>query len=92
MPEKIEEPVAVSLSPEGEPRTFVWRRFEYEVIGQPQSFFQRRKWWREHGRDLLRIDKEFWRVNATCDGDTVATYDLMRLGEDSDWQLILAWE
>ncbi|MFC4245156.1 DUF6504 family protein [Gryllotalpicola reticulitermitis] len=82
----------MALSPDGEPRSFVWRRFEYEVIGQPQSFYQRRNWWRELGSDLLRIDKEFWRVEATCDGDHVASYDLLRLGDGDGWQLMLAWE
>ncbi|KAB1658501.1 DUF6504 family protein [Pseudoclavibacter sp. CFCC 11306] len=45
MPRKIDEAITVELSHEGEPRSFVWRRFEYEIVGVPQSFFHRRRWW-----------------------------------------------
>lgn len=93
MPTNIDEPITVTLSSEGEPRTFVWRRFEYEVIGVPQAFFKRRSWWRERD-DLARIDQELWRVEASCTGtsDDAHTYDLARHGDTEAWRLALAWE
>lgn len=47
MPVRVDEPIAVTLSPDGEPRSFIWRQFEYEVFGVPLAFFRRRSWWRE---------------------------------------------
>ncbi|WP_028244963.1 DUF6504 family protein [Pseudoclavibacter soli] len=94
MPEKIDEPVTVVLSPEGEPRSFVWRRFEYEITGVPQAFFRRRPWWQPAtgptAAVLERIDRELWRVEASCTGDDFLTYDLAR-EPDGQWRLQLAW-
>lgn len=91
MPAKIDEPVTVTLSSEGEPRSFVWRRFEYEIAGVPQAFFQRRAWWQTGTPTLERIDQELWRVEASCTGDQFVTYDLLHL-PDGQWRLQLAWE
>jgi len=92
MPREVDEPITVTLSPEGEPRAFVWRRFEYEVLGTPLAFFRRLPWWRTRG-SLQRIDQEFWRVEATATGtmDGARIYELARAGEKG-WLLATEWE
>lgn len=95
MPVRVDEPITVTLSPEGEPRSFVWRRFEYEIIGVPLSFFRRRQWWREKAAEsLTQIDDELWRVEASSTGLTVdaKTYDIARQSGPEGWRLALAWE
>lgn len=94
MPRQVDEPITVALSPEGEPRRFVWRRFEYEVIGVPQSFFRRTRWWQQPAVRLARIDRELWRVEATSTGDMadVRTYDLASGPDGEGWRLALEWE
>ncbi|MCD7100685.1 DUF6504 family protein [Pseudoclavibacter sp. 13-3] len=103
MPCKIDETITVALSHEGEPRSFVWRRFEYEIVGVPQSFFHRRRWWHAPQESPTasgasttcatrqRVDQELWRVEASCTGDDFHTYDLLRLPDDG-WRLQLVWE
>lgn len=39
---------------------------------------------------LERIDRELWRVEASCTGDDFLTYDLAR-EPDGQWRLQLAW-
>lgn len=92
MPRRVDEPITVTLSPEGEPRSFVWRRFQYEVIGTPLTFFRRLPWWRTRG-SLTRIDEEFWRVEATLTGaaESARIYELARAGEKG-WTLFAEWE
>lgn len=93
MPTRVDEAITVTLSPDGEPRAFVWRRFEYEVLGVPQPFYRRRAWWRDRG-DLARIDSELWRVDATPTGvaSDSRTFDLARRPDEEGWVLALAWE
>lgn len=93
MPVRVDEPITVTLSPEGEPRSFVWRRFEYEVFGVPLAFYRRRPWWREQ-RDLSQIDHELWRVEASPTGvmDDARTYDIARFADEGGWRLAFAWE
>lgn len=88
-----EEPVIVELAPNAEPRLFVWNRFVYEVIGQPQQFFERDAWWRQRS-GMNRIDREFWKVEATPTGDATdaTTYDLARRPDEEGWMLARAWE
>lgn len=92
MPRRIEEPVSVTLAPNGEPRSFVWEQYEYEVIGIPQNFFQLREWWREEMVSLDRIDQELWRVQASADGNTFRLYDLLRRPGGEGWMLTLEWQ
>lgn len=92
MPEQIDEQVEVSLASDGMPRTFIWQRFEYEVVDIPQCFYRRSNWWSEPDTtDLTRIDQEFWRVKATTDSANFHSYDLLRR-PDNTWQLMLMWE
>lgn len=93
MPEEVDEPITVAFSPEGEPRSFVWRRFEYFVTGVPQAFFRRRNWWKDR-QPLTRIDQELWRVEASSSGASTDAhlYDLIRQTEVEEWRLALNWE
>ena len=98
MPQRVEEDVDVHESASGEPLSFTWRGFEYEVIGLPQPFFRRRLWWRDSSEtmpgqvaDLTRIDQQLWRVEATDDGRTTRLYDLLR-APGHRWTLQVAWE
>lgn len=93
MPTRVDEPITVSFAVDGEPRSFIWRRFEYEVVGVPQAFFQRRKWWQQQS-DLSRIDRAMWRVDATSSGraDDIHTFDLASGPAGEEWILMLAWE
>lgn len=94
MPNRIDEAVDVTLAPNGEPRAFIWRRFEYEVVGVPQAFYRRLAWWQSPG-DPSRIDHELWRVEASDTGllDDARTYDLARSPDDAGaWVLETAWE
>ncbi|NKE09634.1 MULTISPECIES: DUF6504 family protein [Kocuria] len=90
MPTMIDQPISVAVAPDGEPRSFMWGPYEYEVVGVPQAFFRRRKWWREAG-DLARIDQELWRVEASCDSAEFRLYDLLRR-PDGGWALYVQWE
>lgn len=94
MEQRLDEPVTVTLAPNGEPRTFVWARFEYEVIGQPQAYHRRDDvgWWRRRG-DPTRIDRPYWRVEATATGDAADAqlYDLARRPDGKGWLLARAW-
>ena len=89
MPRQIDDPIEVVIADSGEPSSFIWQRFEYEVTGQPQAFFRRPDNWWSAGRTLALIDQELWRVTATRDGDE-HTYDLRR--EPEGWLLSLQWE
>ncbi len=90
MPRTVGETIAVKVAVDGEPRSFVWARFEYEVLGQPQRFHRRRSWWQERG-DLDQIDHELWRVEATADGTHARSYDLLQR-PDGEWVLAFEWE
>jgi hypothetical protein len=69
MPEIIDTPVVVELSPAGDARAFIWDRFEHTVGGQPQAIISRTHWWandQSYGMKILnRIDTELWRVDAS---------------------------
>lgn len=93
MPTQVDEPITVTLSPEGEPRAFVWRRFEYEIFGVPQAFFRRRSWWKD-AEEPSHIDQELWRVEASSTGtfEDAHTYDIARHNTPDGWRLSLAWE
>lgn len=89
MPREIDDLIEVDTASSGEPLSFVWQRFEYDVVGQPQAFFRRPEPWWSGGRSLSRVDQELWRVAATRDGSE-RTYDLRR--ESEGWVLALEWE
>lgn len=90
MPEHHDDEIAVVVDAEGQPASFVWRRFEYFVVGIPQRFYRRRgAWWRQP-RLIDRLDSELWRVEAAMLGDQARSFDLRR--EPECWFLELAWE
>ena len=67
MPQIIDATVQVELSADGDPRAFVWDRFEHTVVGQPQAVFTRTRWWENTGTPT-RIDTELWRLDAAKGG------------------------
>jgi hypothetical protein len=83
--EIIDDPVAVELSPDGDPATFIWHKFEYVVAGQPQVVFTRTPWW-ETERLPERIDTERWTLDAARAGDEVRRYQLAHDG--GEWRLV----
>lgn len=89
MPQIIDARVDVELTSEGDPRAFVWNRFEHTVIGQPQAVFKRTRWWENAGAPT-RIDTELWRLDASRGGEEQHRYDLRR-GADGAWTLALDW-
>jgi len=94
MPQIIDTTVQVELSPGGDPRAFVWDRFEHTIIGQPQAVFTRTRWWEDSSEKStgapIRIDTELWRVDAAKGGEDQHRYDL-RHDADGTWVLALDW-
>ncbi|KAA9394058.1 hypothetical protein FCK90_09110 [Kocuria coralli] len=86
----IDQPIAVTVADDGEPRSFTWGPYEYEVVGVPQNFFRRRKWWQEAG-DLTTVDQKLWRVEASCDSSEFRLYDLL-CRPSGQWFLYVQWE
>ena len=89
MPQIIDSPVDVVLGAGGDPRAFIWNRFEHTVVGQPQAVFKRTRWW-ENGGAPVRIDTELWRLDASRGGEDQRRYDL-RHDDDGSWVLALDW-
>jgi hypothetical protein len=89
LPHIIDAPVDVELSADGDPRAFIWNRFEHTVIGQPQAVFKRTRWWEDQGTPT-RIDTELWRLDASRGDEEQHRYDLRR-GTDGSWVLALDW-
>lgn len=88
-PRIIDARVDVELSADGDPRSFIWNRFEHTVIGQPQAVFSRTSWWENDGVPT-RIDTELWRLDASRGGEEQHRYDL-RHDVDGSWVLALDW-
>ena len=90
MPQIIDAVVDVELSVDGDPRAFIWDRFEHTVIGQPQAIFTRTRWWEGAGGVPSRIDTELWRLDASRGDEEQHRYDLRR-DIDGSWVLALDW-
>ena len=90
MPQIIDAVVDVELSIDGDPRAFIWNRFEHTVIGQPQAIFTRTRWWENGGGVPSRIDTELWRLDASRGDEEQHRYDLRR-DTDGSWVLALDW-
>lgn len=90
MPQIIDVPVDVELSADGDPRAFIWNRFEHIVIGQPQAIFTRTRWWESPSGIPPRIDTELWRLDASRGDEEQHRYDLRR-DTDGSWVLALDW-
>ena len=90
MPQIIDAVVDVELSVDGDPRAFIWNRFEHTVIGQPQAIFTRTRWWEHADGVPSRIDTELWRLDASRGDEEQHRYDLRR-DTDGSWVLALDW-
>ncbi|MFO7691244.1 MAG: hypothetical protein R6W83_11960 [Cryobacterium sp.] len=89
MPQIIDTEIDVVLTSDGDPKAFIWNRFEHTVIGQPQAMFTRTRWWEKAGAPA-RIDTELWRLHASRGGEEQHRYDLRR-DLDGSWVLALDW-
>ena len=81
----LDEPVTVELSDGGDPVAFIWDRFEYTVVGQPQVVFTRTRWW-ETEAVPDHIDTEMWRLDAVRGDGEQRRYELARRGDG--WRLV----
>lgn len=94
MPTVVDDTIEVAINGDGQPVSFVWQRFLYTVIGQPQAYYRRLPPWWHGASSPARIDQELWRVTAVRDGARKShdehLYDLCRA--PGGWLLALSWE
>ena len=88
---RVDEMVAVSVNPKGEPIGFSWRNGAYLVLNKPVRWFARKEWWVESARAQRGIgagvlETEMWRFSAS-DNSVVQQFELIRNAITNQWQL-----
>jgi hypothetical protein len=75
VPQIIDVPVDVELSADGDPRAFIWNRFEHTVIGQPQAIFTRTRWWENPSGipSRMTLNSGAWTHHAEGKNNTATT-------------------
>src|ERR1700689_5025285 len=68
------EPVEVQTREDGRPTRFAWRGRQYTVTSVQEYWLVNRDWWRESAPVPARPELQFWRVEATGQGQPTGTY------------------
>jgi hypothetical protein len=84
------DPVDVWVS-DGRPARFVWRGRLYTIRVVLEHWVATRDWWKErHPEAEEHGEREFWRVEASPDGQT-GVYELRFDAAAGTWMLSRAW-
>ena len=94
---RVDEMVAVSVNPKGEPIGFSWRDGAYRVLNKPVRWFARREWWVEASRVQRGIgsgvlEVEMWRVMAENSKKPACQYEFVHDALTDTWRLTRIYE
>jgi len=83
------ESVDVICTGQGQPLEVTWKGTSYKVAGEPNRWFERRKWWAEETRAPIGsgaglVDHEIWRVQL----ENTITLDIVRHLGSRRWRLL----